>query len=616
MTTKFLDKIVFASFVAFFLTPVNLFSQTWLGSIPSEYWIPTYVPTSSFDICYHDVPWKLVFQDEFNGTELNSDNWVTYYPYSTDGSDQCPGCRTDNQTNAIYRDENVSVSDGQLHLLTRSQQSEWYGVTKPFTSGMIRSINPWKFTRGKFEMGCRIPYSHGAPLLFPAFWLYGSAGTLPNTVSELDVFEFCGNQPNAQKATMHRYYGGERYSSGTENVQSYNFADEFHVFAVTWDLFYVRWYVDWQLVREISSLVTVAGHQIISGCNPGQGSYLLNPYFPHNSAQLDIIANSSVAPEGGFCGSVDEMDPLSLPLSFDIEYIRVFERQTDMHHPALNVSAGFELVSDTQVLCEGDETTIRVTGVAGNLWWGVGEGLEITERKNNTIKVRALSGSFLSHVEVLSWGGPTAANNGSLSVNITVGKPNINTALAWVQPCGHDATFVCHAHPTDAVDHKFFVDGVQLTHSLYDGVVYENYPTYPIVYYQVDPALVDFCLEYEMRVENECGMSSATGTLKDDCIIGECDLIGPDVAEVVSNLITTYPNPTVTIFDLVLDEKIDPRIVLSIAILDSGLLEKWRTTTINSGVLQIPSSGWTSGLYYVHIELKNTVLVQKLQLKF
>jgi hypothetical protein len=38
--------------------------------------------------------WELVYSEAFDGDVLNKEQWITYFPYTDDGSDQCAFCRT------------------------------------------------------------------------------------------------------------------------------------------------------------------------------------------------------------------------------------------------------------------------------------------------------------------------------------------------------------------------------------------------------------------------------------------------------------------------------------------------------------------------------------------
>lgn len=36
--------------------------------------------------------WNLVFSDEFEGNSLDGSKWITWFPYTNDGSDKCTRC--------------------------------------------------------------------------------------------------------------------------------------------------------------------------------------------------------------------------------------------------------------------------------------------------------------------------------------------------------------------------------------------------------------------------------------------------------------------------------------------------------------------------------------------
>jgi beta-glucanase (GH16 family) len=138
------------------------------------------------DIC-RQSGWELVFSDEFDGAELDHSKWSTYFPYTSDGRDQCEYCRvSDDRSNQIYLDSNVVVSNGTCKLIAKRQTATWFGKTRDYTSGMIYSTNDHRYMYGKFESRCKIPYGMG---FWPAFWMFGGTGT------EIDVLEFGGQRP-------------------------------------------------------------------------------------------------------------------------------------------------------------------------------------------------------------------------------------------------------------------------------------------------------------------------------------------------------------------------------------------------------------------------------------
>ena len=74
--------------------------------------------------------WNLVFIDEFEGDSLDGSKWITWFPYTDDGSDKCTFCRTHGNEGQIFRDENAVVSEGSLKLIARKDTGQWMGETR------------------------------------------------------------------------------------------------------------------------------------------------------------------------------------------------------------------------------------------------------------------------------------------------------------------------------------------------------------------------------------------------------------------------------------------------------------------------------------------------------
>src|SRR4051812_41327999 len=99
-------------------------------------------PQSTFftggNICKNEN-WKLVFNDEFDGDSLDRTKWLSYFPYTANGDDQCEFCRTHGDEGQIYLDSNVEQSNGSLKLIIRRQKATWFTATRNYTAGMIQS---------------------------------------------------------------------------------------------------------------------------------------------------------------------------------------------------------------------------------------------------------------------------------------------------------------------------------------------------------------------------------------------------------------------------------------------------------------------------------------------
>ncbi|HKO51511.1 MAG TPA: glycoside hydrolase family 16 protein [Polyangiaceae bacterium] len=123
---------------------------------------------------------RVVFEDDFNGSALDRRKWATRYVYS-DGT-----LNTLNDEQQDYADNANRVANGLLSLTARPK-SDGSGR---FESGMIRSRQTFYY--GYFEARVRLPGARG---LASAFWLnpdYDADGHL-GWPPEIDVFEYTIN---------------------------------------------------------------------------------------------------------------------------------------------------------------------------------------------------------------------------------------------------------------------------------------------------------------------------------------------------------------------------------------------------------------------------------------
>ncbi len=113
--------------------------------------------------------WKQIFDDEFNGTSLDTSKWKPCYH-----SGDC----TNSGNNELewYLPENVTESNGVLQLQAKKQiYNAPDGKTYAYTSGMIASTN-FSFTYGYVEMRAKVTACKG---MWSAFWMLPTGGGWP-----------------------------------------------------------------------------------------------------------------------------------------------------------------------------------------------------------------------------------------------------------------------------------------------------------------------------------------------------------------------------------------------------------------------------------------------------
>ena len=217
--------------------------------------------------------WHLVFDDEFNETNLSS-VWSTELPWGP----------TDPNELEYYVPDALGFNDGFLRITAQKQSFQ----EKDYTSGIISTYPQFNFTYGYAEIRAKLPSGKG---LWPAFWLLASD---QKSSDEIDVFELLGGEPNTIYMTLH-YEAPPKHLSAQGTYNGPDFTQSFHTFAVDWEPTQVVWYVD------------------------GIARYRASQNIPQTP--MNIIANLAVG--GTWSGAPNIFT--RFPAYLDIDYIRVYE---------------------------------------------------------------------------------------------------------------------------------------------------------------------------------------------------------------------------------------------------------------------------------------------------
>ena len=198
-----------------FFTSINTaYAESGKDSELPKYTLPEGVPTN------YNVLWN----DEFNGNELDQTKWG--YLYSSFDT------RAKTQMHFTDKPENVSVSDGVLHLTARYSptREKWNSETNqmetvprtntrldkngkvieeypaPFTSGAIQTMD----SKGNVKVAFKGDYYAEARVKLPmsesswsAFWMFGTKYPDWPASGEIDILESKGYDPNYLQANVH-----------------------------------------------------------------------------------------------------------------------------------------------------------------------------------------------------------------------------------------------------------------------------------------------------------------------------------------------------------------------------------------------------------------------------
>jgi len=243
--------------------------------------------------------WTIVWSDEFNGDTLNTDKWS----YMTGTGTEFGLTDWGNNEKQYYREENVTVSDGKLHITAKK---EYFGG-KAYTSGRIRTIEKgdWTYCRVKFR--AKMPKGKG---LWAAVWMLPTDETYGGWAAsgELDIMEYLGHETQIVHGTLH--FGGtwpNNQSKGTYfETTGWGFDRDFHEFVMEWVEGEIRWYVDGELYQT-----------------QGQGDWNTpgEPFPAPFDQRFHLLINLAVG--GNWPGDPDAYT--EFPQELVLEYIRVYE---------------------------------------------------------------------------------------------------------------------------------------------------------------------------------------------------------------------------------------------------------------------------------------------------
>ncbi len=229
------------------------------GTIPIQNWTPTFV-------------------DNFDGTELNADSWIS-------GRDHVL------RRLQYYDADALEVSDGFLNVQVLNRPES----DRPYTSGTISTQGLFRQQYGYFEIRARIPSGNG---FWPAFWLMPESG---QWTSEIDIAEFRGQLP----ATVHHayHYGFRLRNENGKTVQLVgDLSTSYNNFAVHWTPERIEFLFNGIIVHTLTDAEALA--------NADSNMYMI----------INLALASQHA--SGWIPVVDETT--NLDQAFSVDYVRVY----------------------------------------------------------------------------------------------------------------------------------------------------------------------------------------------------------------------------------------------------------------------------------------------------
>lgn len=244
--------------------------------------------------------YHLLWNDEFSGEELDKSLWSMEM--------RMPGYANHELQSYALSTDNVYLEDGKLVLRAIKNINENGGVS--YTSGKVNSQGKADFMYGKVVVRAKVPVGQG---LWPAIWMLPTDqayyGHWP-TCGEIDIMEILGDDVDTSYATVH--YGAPHVQKqGNCTLSEGSFADDFHDFSLEWEPDEMRFYVDDELILELSDwFCSYNGIDKLDYPAPFDQEFYL---------QLNLAVG------GDWPGNPDETTDFE-NAKFEIDYVRVYQK--------------------------------------------------------------------------------------------------------------------------------------------------------------------------------------------------------------------------------------------------------------------------------------------------
>ena len=259
---------------------------------PIESALPDYIPTSGYTTPNTYSGRTLIWQDEFNGTTVNTGNW------NFEEGDGCDKgiCGWGNNELQWYSSSNARIESEEYLVITALRQDS---NGKEYASARMTTEDKFEFKYGRVDIRAALPEGKG---LWPALWMLGTSGGQWPKNGEIDIMESGqGGDDDKVVGTVHWDANGDNANYGqSKSFPNRQLQNQFHVFSIEWSENVIRWYVDDVEYNVIDT-------------SPSDLSEFRNDFY--------LLFNVAVG--GNFSGNPDNLT--SFPQRMVIDYIRVFQ---------------------------------------------------------------------------------------------------------------------------------------------------------------------------------------------------------------------------------------------------------------------------------------------------
>lgn len=267
-----------------------------------------------------DDNYRLVWSDEFNGTEVDETKWEY---------------RLDSKHWSTQLARNASVSDGVCHLMLKKEAV----AGKEYTGAGIISRKYFGF--GYYEARIRCPAGAG---WHTSFWMMDNHHTHHDTSQiELDPLETNSIDLHKFSTDYHQWRSDIGHMKRYQLVQTGadEPLDDWNVYGMEWTPEAAYFYFNGRLVRTAKDLT-----QQLSKAEKAAGKKPVIRKVPDVGMNDVQIWFTSIAT---WLGDTETVDESALPSSAQCDYVRFFAADTPMRNPEKTLSKGDVTKADFMV---------------------------------------------------------------------------------------------------------------------------------------------------------------------------------------------------------------------------------------------------------------------------
>lgn len=238
--------------------------------------------------------YRLVWYDEFSAKAINSARWTFQ---TADAGWVNNELQTYVNTRSPKGTKVAESSDGTLKIHTFKEGDKIY-------SARMYGNKSVGFKYGYIEARIKLPKGKGT---WPAWWMFPVDSSNWPACGEIDIMEEVGVDANMVSSSIHTLaYNHTNKTQKTHEMYCVGAEDGFHIYAIEWTEDYIRTYVD--------------GTEQLYFENDHQDN---NDTWPFNKPFFLILNVAWGGDWGGYAG----VDESALPLTMEIDYVRVWQKK-------------------------------------------------------------------------------------------------------------------------------------------------------------------------------------------------------------------------------------------------------------------------------------------------